>query len=84
MVPKKKIYNHSFLGGLGKLKFFDEDGNLLCYKTQNFLEPGCIFVSDIPRIEELSEFRPRRGMMSRYAQRVVNNSFYGVIVHDGA
>ena len=90
MTPNKKIYNHSFLGGLGKLKFFDEDGNLLCYKTQNFLEPGCIFVSYIPRIEESSEFKPKRSLTSRYAikrlnlkvgdaQRVVNNSFYDTV-----
>lgn len=38
MTPNKKIYNHSFLGGLGKLKFFDEDGNLLCHKTQTYID----------------------------------------------
>ncbi|MDB4326255.1 hypothetical protein N9966_00420 [bacterium] len=83
MVPKKKIYNHSFLGGLGKLKFFDEDGNLLCYKTQTFLEAGYVYAPYVPMIDP-SEFKPKRSLMSRYAQRVVNNSFYGIIEHDGA
>jgi hypothetical protein len=83
MTPNKKIYNHSFLGGLGKLKFFDEDGNPLCYKTQNFLEPGYIFAPYIPRIEDSSEFKPKRSLKSRYAQRVVNNSFYGTMEQDG-
>ena len=84
MTPNKKIYNHSFLGGLGKLKFFDDNGNLLCYKTQNFLETGFIFVQYLPRIEDSSEFRPRRSMMNRYTQTVVDNSFYGTIEHNGA
>lgn len=84
MTPNKKICNHSFLHGLGEFKFFDDNGNLLCYKTQNFLEPGYIFVPYLPRIEDSSEFRPRRSMMNRYAQRVVNNSLYGTVTIDGA
>ena len=83
MTPNKKIYNHSFLRGLGELKFFDDNGNLLCYKTQNFLETGYIFAPYIPMTEP-TEFRPRRSMMNRYAQTVVDNSFYGTIEHNGA
>lgn len=48
------------------------------------LEDEYIFAPYIPMVEDSSEFRPRRGMMSRYAERVVNNSFYGIIEHDGA
>ena len=76
MTPNKKIYNHSFLHGLGELKFFGDKGN-------SYMEAGYIFAPYIPMAEP-SEFRPRRSMMSRYAERVVNNSFYGVIEHDGA
>ena len=76
MTPNKKIYNHSFLHGLGDLKIIGR-------KSQNFLETGYIFAPYIP-MTELTEFRPRRGMMSRYAKRVVNNSFYGIVEHDGA
>ena len=79
MIPNKKIYNHSFLGGLGKLKFFDEDGNLLCYKTRTYTEAGFIFAPYIPRVEDSSEFRPKRSLRGRYAQRIVDNSFYGTM-----
>ena len=79
MTPNKKIYNHSFLGGLGKLKFFDEYGNLLFYKTQNFLEPRYIFAPYIPLIEEPTEFRPRRSLRSRYARTTVNNNYFETV-----
>lgn len=76
MTPNKKIYNHSFLHGLGDLKIIGR-------KSQTFLENGYIFVPCIP-ITEPTEFRPRRSMMSRYAIKVLNNSFYGIVEHDGA
>ena len=84
MIPNKKIYNHSFLGGLGRLKFFDVAGNLLCHKTQTYTEAGFIFAPYIPLFEDSSEFRPKRSLRGRYAQRIVDNSFYGIIEHDGA
>jgi len=79
MTPNRKIKYHSFLHGLGKLKFVDAEGNLMI-KSPQHIEPGPLL---IPMILE-GEFRPRRGMMSRYAERVVNNSFYGIVEHDGA
>jgi len=80
MTPIKKIYNHSFLGGLGKLKFFDDNGNPIGHKNQNFLEPGYIFAPYIPLIEEPSEFRPRQGIRSRYALTTVNNNYFESVV----
>ena len=82
MTPNKKIYNHSFLGGLGKLKFFDVTGNLLCRKTQTYTEAGFIFAPYIVRWEDSSEFRPRRSLRSRYTHRIVDNSFYGIMEED--
>ena len=79
MTPNKKIYNHSFLGGLGKLKFFDEDGNLLYHKTQIYMEAGFIFAPYIPRVEDSSEFRPRRSLRSRYARTTVNNNYFETV-----
>ena len=79
MTPNKKIYNHSFLGGLGKLKFFDEDGNPLFYKTQTYMEAGFIFVPYIPLIEEPTEFKPRRSLRSRYARTTVNNNYFEIV-----
>lgn len=82
MTPNKKIYNHSFLGGLGSLKFFDVAGNLLCHKTQTYTEEGFIFAPYIVRWEDSSEFKPKRSVTSRYARRIVNNSFYGTMEED--
>jgi len=82
MTPNKKIYNHSFLGGLGRLKFFDVAGNLLCHKTQTYTEAGFIFAPYIVRWEDSSEFRPRRSLRSRYTHRIVDNSFYGIMEED--
>lgn len=79
MTPNKKIYNHSFLGGLGKLKFFDNNGNPIFYKNQNFLEPGYIFAPYIPLIEEPTEFRPRRSLRSRYTRTTVNNNYFETV-----
>jgi len=82
MTPNKKIIYHSFLHGLGRLKLVTPNGSI-GWKSQTFLESGYIFAPYTPMTEP-TEFRPRRGMMSRYAQRVVNNSFYGIVEHDGA
>lgn len=82
MTPNKKIIYHSFLHGLGRLKLVTTNGSI-GRKSQTFFESGYVYAPYIPMIDP-SEFRPRRGMMSRYSQRVVNNSFYGIIEHDGA
>jgi len=79
VTPNKKIHNHSFLGGLGKLKFFDNNGNPIGHKTQNFLEPRYIFAPYIPLIEEPTEFRPRRSLRSRYARTTVNNNYFEIV-----
>ena len=82
MTPNKKIIYHSFLHGLGRLKLVTPDGSI-GWKSQTFLEAGYVYAPYVPMIDP-SEFRPRRGMMSRYAERVVYNSIYGIIEHDGA
>jgi hypothetical protein len=81
MIPNRKIYNHSFLHGLGKLKFVDENGNLMGFKTPEHLEPGPIFIhyTTTPIISE-EEFRPRRGIMSRYTLTTVNNNYFETFV----
>ena len=83
MTPNKKIIYHSFLHGLGDLKLVAPDG-IIGRKSQTFLEAGYIFAPYIPMTEPTEEFRPRRSLRSRYAQRVVDNSFYDIIEHDGA
>jgi len=83
MTPNKKIIYHSFLHGLGDLKLVAPDG-IIGRKSQTFLEAGYIFAPYIPMTEPTEEFKPRRSMMNRYAQRVVNNSFYGTVTIDRA
>jgi len=78
MTPNKKIIYHSFLHGLGDLKLVTPDG-IIGRKSPNL----SVFAPYIPRVEDSSEFRTR-SLRSRYARRVVNNSFYGIIEHDGA
>jgi len=80
VTPNKKIYNHSFLGGLGKLKFFDNNGNPIFYKNQNFLETGPIFIHHTTTsIISEEEFRPRRSLRSRYARTTVNNNYFETV-----
>ena len=76
MIPNRKIYNHSFLHGLGKLKFVDENGNLMGFKTPEYFETGPIFIHHVTSIDE---FRPRRSIRSRYATTMVNNKFYTTV-----
>lgn len=80
MVPNRKIKYHSFLYGLGKLKFVDENNNLIGYKTPEYFEPGPIFIhhTTTPIISE-EDFRPRRGIMSRYALTTVNNNYFETV-----
>lgn len=72
MTPNKKIYNHSFLHGLGGLKI----DNFVIYKSPPNLTVEPICVTYVPRIKEPTEFRPRRSIKSRYSQKVVNNNYY--------
>jgi hypothetical protein len=71
---------HHFLTGKGT--------NFKVYRGQQTLESGYIFAPYIPiqttqRVYESNNFQPRESIMTRYARRVVNNSFYGTIRVDG-
>jgi hypothetical protein len=70
MEPKKVLRSHSFLCGL--------DDIILGYKGNTFIEEGFIYTPYIPIMIE-GEFRPRRSIASRYARKIVNNSFYGIV-----
>ena len=73
MEPKKVLKSHSFLFDLSNVK--------LGYKGNTFFEEGIIYAPYIPIMIE-GEFRPRRSIASRYAQKIVNNSFYGIVSVD--
>ena len=70
---KESIIKHDFLTGEG----------YNVYRGKKYLEPGYVFAPYIPMIQDPQEFRPRRSIMSRYATRVVNNSFYGTVTVNG-
>ena len=52
-------------------------------RGRTFLEAGYIYAPYIPMISEPTSvdngFTPSRSLESRYATKVVNNSYYGVI-----
>jgi len=60
---------------------------LLGHKGSTFLEAGYIYAPYIPlqltqTIYDPQDFTPRKGIMTRYAKKMVNNRFYGVIYID--
>jgi len=61
---------------------------LLGYKGNNFLETGAVYAPYIPLIltplvYDPDNFTPRRGVMTRYAKKLVRPEFYGKIYIDG-
>ena len=61
---------------------------LMGYKGSQFLETGAVFAPYIPLIMtplvyDPISFTPRKGIMTRYAKKMVRPDFYGkVYVHD--
>ena len=60
---------------------------LLGHKGSTFLEAGFIYAPYIPlqltaTIYDPNDFTPRKGIMTRYGKKMVNNRFYGVIYLD--
>jgi hypothetical protein len=61
---------------------------LLGYKGTSFLESGaayCPFIPLImtPVIYDVNNFTPRRGVMTRYAKKMIRPEFYGRIIIEG-
>ena len=57
---------------------------LMGYRGNQFLETGAVFAPYIPLIMtplvyDPTNFTPRKGVMTRYAKKVVRNDFYGLI-----
>lgn len=60
---------------------------LVGHKGSTFLEAGYIYAPYIPlqltqTIYDPNDFTPRKGIMTRYAKKMVNNRFYGVVIID--
>ena len=58
---------------------------LVGFRGSNFLETGAVYAPYIPLIQtplvyDPTNFTPRRGVMTRYAKKVVRPEFYGKVV----
>ena len=69
MEPKKLLKIHSFLYGINEI---------LGYKGNTIIETDYIYTPYIPMFIE-EDFRPRQSIASRYARKIVNNNFYGIV-----
>jgi len=71
-----------------KNPYMTENVILMGYKGSQFLETGAVFAPYIPLIMtplvyDPASFTPRKGIMTRYAKKMVRPDFYGkVYVHD--
>jgi hypothetical protein len=57
---------------------------LMGHKGSSFLEAGYVYAPYIPFqltpvVMSADDFTPRKGIMTRYAKKVVNNKFYGLV-----
>ncbi len=71
-----------------KNPYMKENVVLLGFRGNNFLETGAVYAPYIPLIMtplvyDPNNFTPRRGVMTRYAKKVVRPEFFGKIYIDG-
>jgi hypothetical protein len=61
---------------------------LLGFKGTNFLETGAVYAPYVPLVMtplvyDPNTFTPRRGVLTRYAKKIVRPEFFGKIVIEG-
>ena len=62
------------------------DNTILCgFRGSNFLETGAVYAPYVPMIMtplvyDPQNFTPRKGVMTRYAKKMVRPEFYGKVV----
>ena len=71
-----------------KNPYMKENIVLLGFRGSNFLETGAVYAPYIPLIltplvYDPNNFTPRRGVMTRYAKKVVRPEFFGKVIIDG-
>ena len=71
-----------------KNPYMTENVILLGFKGSNFFETGAVYAPYVPLIMtplvyDPVNFTPRRGVMTRYAKKIVRPEFYGRIVVEG-
>lgn len=68
-----------------KNPYMTDNAILLGFRGNNFLETGAVYAPYIPLIQtplvyDPTNFTPRRGVMTRYAKKVVRPEFYGKVI----
>jgi hypothetical protein len=71
-----------------KNPYMTENVILLGFKGSNFFETGAVYAPYVPLIMtplvyDPTNFTPRRGVMTRYAKKIVRPEFYGKVLVDG-
>jgi hypothetical protein len=71
-----------------KNPYMTENTILMGYRGSQFLETGAVYAPYIPLIMtplvyDPQDFTPRKGVMTRYAKKIVRPEFYGKIYVDG-
>lgn len=71
-----------------KNPYMTENIVLMGFRGANFLETGAVYAPYIPLlmtplVYDPDNFTPRRGVMTRYAKKVVRPEFFGKVVIDG-
>jgi hypothetical protein len=71
-----------------KNPYMTENVMLMGFRGSNFLETGAVYAPYIPLIMtplvyDPNNFTPRRGVMTRYAKKVVRPTYFGKIYIDG-
>jgi len=71
-----------------KNPYMTENTILLGFKGSNFFETGAVYAPYVPLIMtplvyDPTNFTPRRGVMTRYAKKIVRPEFYGKVVISG-
>jgi hypothetical protein len=67
-----------------KNPYMDENTVLIGYRGSSFLETGAVYSPYVPLIMtplvyDPSDFTPRKGVMTRYAKKMIRPEFYGKI-----
>jgi len=64
-----------------------ENQSIMGYRGSQFLETGAVYAPYVPLIMtplvyDPNTFTPRKGVMTRYAKKIVRPEFYGLIQID--
>ena len=67
-----------------KNPYMTENQILVGFRGSNFLETGAVYAPYVPLIMtplvyDPSDFTPRKGVMTRYAKKMIRPEFYGTI-----